>query len=425
MKRYYSAMSISVQSLYSATKDIYRIKVIAGKDGMNRNVSWMYYTEDESTISFIRGGELAVTTGLHLERSVQNGKPFNDGETAHSIMTEEEKMHATTEYLAHFITELTERNASGLILNTGKYINDIPEEICAMCDRLSFPLLTMPWEIHLIDIMQDYGNRIVSDRQKVMTTEKALSNALFFPEQFDSAQLDGTRFAGAEKYSVILMQIPEEFFNGEEEKIRRYMDFSFNGKLRIMPSEFACILHKNHIVYVFHSDARNVAQTLCTVASHDRYFKGMKIAVSAVCRTPEELSNEYRHAKLALSFCAPEETLCDYNSLGIYRLLAEVQDRRILEAFYEETLGKLAFFSEDKRNDYLNTLSLYLESSGKIQKTAEENATHRNTVNYRIHKIAEMLGIDIQDGQTRYKIQTALYIRKLLQRTECTQEQRL
>ncbi len=425
MKRYYSAMSISVQSLYSATKDIYRLKVIAGKDGMNRNVSWMYYTEDESTISFIRGGELAVTTGLHLERSVQNGKPFNDGETAHSIMTEEEKMHATTEYLAHFITELTERNASGLILNTGKYINDIPEEICAMCDRLSFPLLTMPWEIHLIDIMQDYGNRIVSDRQKVMTTEKALSNALFFPEQFDSAQLDGTRFAGAEKYSVILMQIPEEFFNGEEEKIRRYMDFSFNGKLRIMPSEFACILHKNHIVYVFHSDARNVAQTLCTVASHDRYFKGMKIAVSAVCRTPEELSNEYRHAKLALSFCAPEETLCDYNSLGIYRLLAEVQDRRILEAFYEETLGKLAFFSEDKRNDYLNTLSLYLESSGKIQKTAEENATHRNTVNYRIHKIAEMLGIDIQDGQTRYKIQTALYIRKLLQRTECTQEQRL
>lgn len=425
MKRYYSTMSISVQSLYSATKDIYRIKVIAGKDGMNRNVSWMYYTEDESTISFIRGGELAVTTGLHLERSVQNGKPFNDGETAHSIMTEEEKMHATTEYLAHFITELTERNASGLILNTGKYINDIPEEICAMCDRLSFPLLTMPWEIHLIDIMQDYGNRIVSDRQKVMTTEKALSNALFFPEQFDSAQLDGTRFAGAEQYSVILMQLPEEFFNGEEEKIRRYMDFSFNGKLRIMPSEFACILHKNHIVYVFHSDARNVAQTLCTVASHDRYFKGMKIAVSAVCRTPEELSNEYRHAKLALSFCAPEETLCDYNSLGIYRLLAEVQDRRILEAFYEETLGKLAFFSEDKRNDYLNTLSLYLESSGKIQKTAEENATHRNTVNYRIHKIAEMLGIDIQDGQTRYKIQTALYIRKLLKRTECTQEQRL
>ena len=425
MKRYYSAMSVSMQSLYSATKDTYRLKVIAGKEEMNRNVSWMYYTEDESTISFIRGGELAVTTGLHLERSVQNGKPFNDGETAHSIMTEEEKMHATTEYLAHFITKLSERNISGLILNVGKYITSVPEEICAMCDRLSFPLLTMPWEIHLIDIMQDYGNRIVSDRQKVMTTEKALSNALFFPEQFDSAQLDGTRFAGAEKYSVILMQIPEEFFNGEEEKIRRYMDFSFNGKLRIMPSEFACILHKNHIVYVFHSDARNVAQTLCTVASHDRYFKGMKIAVSAVCRTPEELSNEYRHAKLALSFCAPEETLCDYNSLGIYRLLAEVQDRRILEAFYEETLGKLAFFSEDKRNDYLNTLSLYLESSGKIQKTAEENATHRNTVNYRIHKIAEMLGIDIQDGQTRYKIQTALYIRKLLQRTECTQEQRL
>ena len=35
MKRYYSAMSVSMQSLYSATKDTYRLKVIAGKEGMN------------------------------------------------------------------------------------------------------------------------------------------------------------------------------------------------------------------------------------------------------------------------------------------------------------------------------------------------------------------------------------------------------
>ena len=79
MKRYYSAMSISVQSLYSATKDIYRLKVIAGKEGMNRNVSWMYYTEDESTIAFLRGGELAVTTGLSLERRVQNESALHGG----------------------------------------------------------------------------------------------------------------------------------------------------------------------------------------------------------------------------------------------------------------------------------------------------------------------------------------------------------
>ena len=125
MKRYYSAMSISVQSLYSATKDIYRIKVIAGKDGMNRNVSWMYYTEDESTIAFLRGGELAVTTGLSLERRVQNESALHGG-------TPEIIANAEIEYLAHFITKLSERNISGLILNVGKYITSVPEEICAL-----------------------------------------------------------------------------------------------------------------------------------------------------------------------------------------------------------------------------------------------------------------------------------------------------
>lgn len=99
-----------------------------------------------------------------------------------------------------------------------------------------------------------------------------------------------------------------------------------------------------------------------------------------------------------------------YTSLGIHRVFAEVRDLSVLNDIYNEVLGNLNDYSDLKKENYLETLKLYIESSGKIQKTADENLTHRNTINYRIHKLSEILGMDLQSGMNRYLIQTAIYI---------------
>ena len=71
-------MAIILQSLFNATSDLYRLRLLAGRKGMMHPVSWMYYTEDTSTIDFIRGGELALTTGMSIERAKLNGKTNGD-----------------------------------------------------------------------------------------------------------------------------------------------------------------------------------------------------------------------------------------------------------------------------------------------------------------------------------------------------------
>ena len=118
-----------------------------------------------------------------------------------------------------------------------------------------------------------------------------------------------------------------------------------------------------------------------------------------------------------VKLCSEKSLTGDYEKIGIFKLLGEVKDRRILEKLYAAVLGPLDEFGKEKLEDYLNTLRLYLESGGKVQKTAEENFTHRNTVNYRIKKICDTLGIDLADGETRYMVQTALHIRDLLEKT--------
>ena len=44
------------------------------------------------------------------------------------------------------------------IINTGFYIMDIPHEALRFCDANDFPLLTVPWEIYLADMIKErYG----------------------------------------------------------------------------------------------------------------------------------------------------------------------------------------------------------------------------------------------------------------------------
>lgn len=395
-------MAISVQSLFNSTADVYRLKMISGKEGSLRSVSWMYYTEDVSTLNFLRGGELVITTGMEIGRLAEN-----NGKSQDSYIVE---------YLSRLINAVSEQGASGIILNLGKYIPSVPEEILLLCQRLQLPLLTMPWEIHIIDIMQDYGNRIVNDRQKGQSLEKTLFNAIFNQKDFNVVQLENTAFAGAKEFSIVLLELPESLAEKDEDGFTRYMDYSFNVKTGLHAGEYSYFLYENNIVYVFHDDGHQHFEQIEKAVRKDKNFEQSRISVSGVCSTARELKEEYRHAELALKLANPETLAGDYDKLGVFQLLGEVQDRRVLERMYENILGPLKEFGKEKLDDYLNTLRLYLCSSGKVQKTAEENSTHRNTVNYRIRKICDTLAIDLSDGETRYMIQTALYIKELLKK---------
>ena len=393
-------MALSVQYLYNYTINMFRLKLVAGKDGLNKYVSWMCYTEDPDTIEFIRGSELAITTGLNVFRHSQN--------------TDDKSSEYIAEFLSRTISELVNRNASGLIVNVGKYIDTIPVSIIALCDRLQFPLFTMPWEIHTIDLMQEVCNKIVNDNQKHKTLEQSFYEAIFRPKSFDVSCFENTSFANANEFSIILMKIPENLFENNSDRLQHYIDYSFNPKIGLSPVDFCWFIFNEKIVYILHTDGRDTAALMNKAAKNDKHFAGSRIAVSAVCRSYKELGSEFDHADFALDFCNNDKTLCDYKSLGVYKIFAEVKNRSVLQNFYNEVLGKLDSLGKAKRDDYLATLKLYADFGGRIQKTAEENAAHRNTINYRIHRISEILKIDLQNSENMYKIQTALHIKKLL-----------
>ena len=134
-------MSLLLQDIYSETKDNYHLELVCGAGGLNRLMNWVYVAEDIATTDFLHGGELIITTGM--------GKQASPG------------------WLADFIHELFRQGTCGLILNTGMYLSegDITPEIRSFCEEHSYPLFTMPWEIHIYDITRSYYNRIFRDTQ--------------------------------------------------------------------------------------------------------------------------------------------------------------------------------------------------------------------------------------------------------------------
>ena len=108
------------------------------------------------------------------------------------------------------------------------------------------------------------------------------------------------------------------------------------------------------------------------------------------------LSALYLQAKAAGAVCRiRKKQVLGYSDLGIYRLLFGVKDRRILEQFMESVLGALIQYDARNHTDYLDVLRRYLLTECSIQQTAEQMQVHRNTINYKLRQIREILQTDL------------------------------
>lgn len=70
--------------------------------------------------------------------------------------------------------------------NYRPYIPSILESIINLCNDNNFLLLTMPWEMHIVDIAQDCCNSIIRAQQNRSNICASFFNAVFSPEQNDS-----------------------------------------------------------------------------------------------------------------------------------------------------------------------------------------------------------------------------------------------
>ncbi len=134
-------------------------------------------------------------------------------------------------------------------------------------------------------------------------------------------------------------------------------------------------------------------------------------AVGRVYPRPSELRQSFREAEQALSIALRlygGDRTTDFEELGIHRLLFHLQGTAELESFYQETLAQLMEYDREHDGELVDTLRAFFANHGNLSRTAEQLILHRNTVSYRLERISQLSGLDLEDEGDRFRLHLAV-----------------
>ncbi len=137
----------------------------------------------------------------------------------------------------------------------------------------------------------------------------------------------------------------------------------------------------------------------------------LRIGVSDSFEGTKHLRQHYDNAKQALALS--DAPVVFHGDFEVRKFLLANEPKE-LEAFYEKILGPLLTYGGTAGEDFLETLSTYLRENGSWTKAKDRLHIHGNTLTYRLRRISELLGMDLNRYEDRLKLQLALEIKAIL-----------
>lgn len=103
-----------------------------------------------------------------------------------------------------------------------------------------------------------------------------------------------------------------------------------------------------------------------------------------------------------------------YRNLGAFRLLLEVQNPAAVSRFVDETLGPLLRYQQGRRTPLVETLEHLSAQHWNRRAAARALHLHVNSLSYRVQRIEQLLGVSLEDAETRVALSIALRARSLI-----------
>ncbi len=381
-------MAMTLDKLTEIGESTYHLKLLAGSAGLNNAVRWTHIVENIKAPLFLRGNELVFVTGI-----------------------------AVPQELYDFAVILSESKAAGLVISKGPYLEAIPERVKAYCQSNGLPLFSLPEEVRLIDITYDFCHRIVACEEIEIGVVTAFKNLIFEPRDEEAYRntLEKSHFYENACYYVAALHILPET-NAEDDigslKLLAQRILSKTGKA---VSQF---VHDKRLIIVFKDyQPKQIDHFLSELQqSFKATFGGARLraGVSPAGEGYSFVAEGYQKAISALKVAEVRDEPCEYyQNLDLYKLLISVGSNQVLKEMYQESLGPLDKFDMENGTDYMDSLRCYLEHNSSVQEVAQLTFVHRNTINYKIRRIREILDCELTQ-ENRLRFMLAFYIRDLL-----------
>lgn len=144
----------------------------------------------------------------------------------------------------------------------------------------------------------------------------------------------------------------------------------------------------------------------------------LKIGVGRIYKGLENVDKSFQDAirTVRIGKIISHKDIVHYDELGIFKLLSQDFLNYELEDFYETTLKVLVEYDNKKSTELVETLKSYFDNNGNLTRISEDLFTHYNTVLYRIKRIEEITGVNLNDPTDRLNLEIAIKIKKLLEK---------
>ncbi|MEA2296719.1 MAG: hypothetical protein QOE86_4358, partial [Solirubrobacteraceae bacterium] len=141
-----------------------------------------------------------------------------------------------------------------------------------------------------------------------------------------------------------------------------------------------------------------------------------KVGVSAVPLEPGHIADGLEGAQQALRVgCLRDHGRLTYvQDVELFAVFADSMKQDQLKSYVEHSIGELIAYDERTNSELVRTLEAYLDSSCVARHAAAALYLHPHSLRYRLRRIEEVQGLDLQDPFARLTAHLATKVRPLL-----------
>ena len=378
------------------------IKLVAGKNGLNRQITWPYVCQTNSISDWVHGGELLFITSL--EHIADN--------------------------LDVIVQECITKRLAGLVILLGEErIDKTPANLIEQAEQANLPVFAMPCNVDLIEVKREIIDLIRVERLE-RKRSKAFLSKLLFSDSLDLAQL-------ADDNILLELNIQDHMFiavfnvvdnicdnivvhdNSEssiQEKIHSLCrQHSINIHSLLYGNNIVCLISAATLKYA--EKSAHYLHTVHELLSQVNTSIDLYLSLGRIYCCMTEIRKSYQEAKQSLDMCKRikmTNRIILYSDLGIYRLFLNINNIQELHEFVHYYLGPILEYDEQNRTELLPTLRQYLYCNAHLAKTERALSIHRKTLLHRLNQISDLLSIDLGDAITRLNLFNSIIAKEYL-----------
>lgn len=396
-------MSFCCKDLFQL-KYFSKAKLLAGESGLDNQISLPYVRTTESISEWLYGGELLFVIYKDNKEEDEN--------------------------LLLLLDECINKRLSGIvILIDDKHLNSISNSMIDRANERSLPLFIMPWDIKLIDIIQEIFLKIEQKREESKNGKHFLESLIFSQDKLHEDINSLAEFYNIKLrpcHYICMFKIKKlSTISYDIEDVSKYIINSLGEVLNEKNYTLIHMEYANHLMSLIfandYEDAKKSSEYIedifKLISSRYSEYIEMSLSFSRIRENNSDIKTSYKEAFKALSMIdmyKNDSKVIKYSDLGIVRLLIELSDVKDINQYCYENLGPILEYDKNHGMDLIGTLKCYFKNNRHLLKTSQELFIHRNTLLYRLSTIKNLLQRDLDDAMTDLELFNSILIYEFL-----------